>query len=468
LSFRSGAPSLAARLRRAGRASTDLLDAVLPAWPDAAEEPERRQLLLVTPRSVHFRHELARHAVRNSIPIAARRRLHREILDVLLAEAADPADIVHHAEAAGADAVVGEYALIAARRAHALGSTREALAHYQRAADFAALHRVPERALLFQDLATLGYLNGRPDLAMKPIQRAIALFEAAGDVQGVGRCIRKRSRLHWFRGEAPIARQAAREAVHVLEPEGETPDLAFAFSNLSELFMLDQDYHTAVQWGERALELATRLGDDFVRSHALVNLGSADLLRGPDETQRLEAAVAFADAVNEPHESVRGLTNWASTLFTWHHPARARRMAARGEAYAVEREMHALVPYFHGMLAWLDIRQGRWESADRLDVPDEKTINTLLARTVLAERAVRRGDDDAQERLEDVTRDATKAGEPSRLLPVLWLHVERALLAGGPPPVDGLRALVERDAGPYSAQAAGALALLGEPSRFRA
>ena len=90
---------------------TSLLDAVMPDWAASAEEPERRQLLEVDSTYVRFRHELARHAIRSSIPIAARRRLHAEILDGSSGVDADPADIVHHAEAAGAEDVVADYAL---------------------------------------------------------------------------------------------------------------------------------------------------------------------------------------------------------------------------------------------------------------------------------------------------------------------------------------------------------------------
>ena len=104
------------------RVGTSILDTVMPGWPAAAEEPERRQLLEVGARHVHFRHELARTAIRSSVPIAARRQLHLEILDALLAAKAEPADIVHHAEAAGAEDVVAEYALVASRRAAALES----------------------------------------------------------------------------------------------------------------------------------------------------------------------------------------------------------------------------------------------------------------------------------------------------------------------------------------------------------
>jgi predicted ATPase len=119
------------------RVSTSLLDAVLPGWAAAAEEPERRQLLELDGAHVHFRHELARNAVLSSLPASAQRRLHATILDALLAADSDPADIVHHAEAAGADDVLSSYALVAARRAAALASNREAYSHYRRAADFA-------------------------------------------------------------------------------------------------------------------------------------------------------------------------------------------------------------------------------------------------------------------------------------------------------------------------------------------
>ena len=138
------------------RVRTSLLDAVMPDWAAAAEEPERRQLLEVDAAYVRFRHELARNAIRSSIPIAARRRLHAEILEALLAADADPADIVHHAEAAGAEDVVAEYALVAARRAAALESNREAYSHYRRASDFVDRLPAPEQAAVLEELATRG------------------------------------------------------------------------------------------------------------------------------------------------------------------------------------------------------------------------------------------------------------------------------------------------------------------------
>lgn len=53
----------------------------------------------------------------------------------MLATEADSADIVHHAEAAGVEDVVADYALIAARRAAALASNQQAYAQAMRLGD---------------------------------------------------------------------------------------------------------------------------------------------------------------------------------------------------------------------------------------------------------------------------------------------------------------------------------------------
>jgi predicted ATPase len=111
------------------RISTSVLDGVMPLWTLAAEEPERQNLLQVSADHVRFRHELARNAILSNVPGSRRRRLHAEVLEVLLKTGADPADIVHHAEAAGATEVTASHALVAARRAAAVGSNREAYAH---------------------------------------------------------------------------------------------------------------------------------------------------------------------------------------------------------------------------------------------------------------------------------------------------------------------------------------------------
>jgi DNA-binding CsgD family transcriptional regulator/tetratricopeptide (TPR) repeat protein len=413
-----------------GRVKTSLLDAVMPDWAAAAEEPERRQLLEVDPAYVHFRHELARHAVRSSLPIAARRRLHADMLDVLLAAHADPADIVHHAEAAGNQEVVAEYVLIAARGAAALESRREAYSHYRRAVAFVDRRPPDEQAAMLEELATAAYLVNLIDEAFHNIERAIDMYRDLGHDEAVGRCLRLLSRLHWFAGNGGPAEATALESIAILEALGESVELARAYSGLSQLAMLAQDIDQALLWGNRALELATRLGDDSTRAHALVNLGAAKVQLDPNEAFVLVEAHAIADAAGDRYEAARALNNLGFTMLHWVQPDLAMKYAQQTKAYSDKHEVHNLSSYSAVVIAWLWLRAGEWDEAERVtqgEIDKGITVTQLLAKTVLAELAVRRGDADAADRLADVAAQADRTDELQRITPVLELATEYAL-----------------------------------------
>ena len=313
------------------RVATSVLDAVLPDWPALAEEPERRALLGVDPRYVRFRHELARNAVRSSIPIAARRRLHAEILAALLSADADPADIVHHAEAAGAENVVAEYALVAARRAAALDSNREAYSHYRRASAFVERLTAHERAAVLEELAIAAYAVYRLEDAFTRDRTLDRRMDGAGEAAAVGRCTQILSRFYWHAGDGDAARAKALEAIEILEPLGESVELARAYSGLSQLKNLAEYNDQALEWGERALDLATRLGDEpHPRIRARQHRQRPARRRPPADTAPLLEAHAFADEVGETHEATRALGNLGYALMSWAHPEPAAPLRTRG------------------------------------------------------------------------------------------------------------------------------------------
>ncbi len=429
------------------RVSAAVLDELMPGWPVAAEEPERRQLLELAGGHVRFRHELARNAVLSSIPGVARRRVHAQVLGALRAAGADPADIVHHAEAAGDEVVVSEYALIAARRAAALESNREAYSHYRRAADFADRLSELEQADLLEELATAAYLVGRLDDAFGAIEGAIGIHRDLGDPAAVGRCTRVLSRLHWFVGDGEPARGKALEAITILEPLGESIELARACSGVAQLAMLGEDTGEALRWGKRALDLATRLGDESTRAHALVNIACTKVQLDPAESGALLEAHALADVAGEREDATRALGNLAYVLMSWAMPEPALRYAEQAVAYAEQYEVHTYVSYVATTLAWLRLRGGHWdeaESATRAEIQRGITIVQLHATTVLAELAVRRGDPDARERVAELAEHAERAGEPQRITPVIELETELALTSGGTVPRERFEELAER------------------------
>ena len=257
------------------RIGTGVLDAALPDWPAAAEQPEQRQLLEVHPAHVRFRHELARHATRSSVPAARRRRLH----------AGDPR---------GAHPCRGRPhrdrpPRRGGKRPGCRGRLRADRGAARRRGGFEprgvrghrSYRRVRDEAVTGGPGATSrGACTG--GLCRRPARRGVPGspagdrgYREVGDTVAVGRCTRILSRFHWYAGDGDAARRAAGEAIDILEPEGESLELARAYSGLSQLAMLAEHPDEAIRLGQRALVLATRLGDDGTRAHALVNIGSA-------------------------------------------------------------------------------------------------------------------------------------------------------------------------------------------------
>lgn len=420
------------------RIPSKVLDLVLEDWVVAAEEPERRQLLHVDRRHVRFRHELARSAIRSNVPVARRRRLHTEILQALLSVEADPADIVHHAEEAGKVDVVAEYAPVAARRAAALESNREAFAHFLRAVEFAERHPTSEQATLFEDYSWSAYLVGQMEEAFTSIRRAIACYEEVGDPEAVGRCTRILSRLHWYAGHGTEAWREAESSIAILQPLGDTAELARAYSGLAQLAMLASRDEEAIAWGNRALGLAERLGDEGIRAHALINIGIPQTNSSPENDAALLEALDVADRIGDRHEAVRALIALAWANLIWVRPAPATRHTSHGITYAEEHQVDTLLSYLQATQAWLELRSGNWEIAERVAgrvLGQGVSVADLLSRTVLTELAVRRGDAEALDLLAETRAVADQTLELQRIGPILELEMEWALTRGEPWPL---------------------------------
>jgi hypothetical protein len=123
----------------------------------------------------------------------------------------------------------------------------------------------------------------------------------------------------------------------------------------------------------------------------------------------------------------------------WVQPAAALHYSHQALAYAEEHEVYSLSPVYGFNIAWLQLRAGEWEEAERsarTEIDGGSTVVDLLGKTVRTELAVRRGDPDASELLADVTAQADRLGEVHRIGPVLELLAEWALTTGAPMPTE--------------------------------
>jgi hypothetical protein len=123
-----------------------LLRALCPDLGPVAEA-ERLGVLEVRPDAVAFRHELARRAVAESLPVTVRLELNaRAGAALLAAPTPDLTRVLHHAVESGDDGAVVRYGAAAAREASRAGAHRQAVAAYEQVLSRGALLPPAERA----------------------------------------------------------------------------------------------------------------------------------------------------------------------------------------------------------------------------------------------------------------------------------------------------------------------------------
>ena len=224
----------------------------------------------------HFAMSLARQSVEDSLPIGRTRDLHTQILAALLSKGEDVvalSRLVHHAVRAGDEESTLRFAPPAARQASALGAHREAASLYK--TSLSSTHHVSTEAQaeLFEGLSFENYLIDNIAEAIHAREQAALIWERLGRYERAGDCQRWLSRLHWAVGNKQEAEKYANLAIEILLQQPPGPELAMAFSNKSQLHMLAWEKEPTLEWGNRAIELAEKLGAVDILVHAMTNVG---------------------------------------------------------------------------------------------------------------------------------------------------------------------------------------------------
>jgi len=339
-----------------------LLNAVAPDAVDRVEECLASGILVSNEVGLTFRHELARLATEESLPLDRRVALHRGVLAALTAQPVvdpDPGRAAYHAEAAGDAEAVRRWAPAAAQRATALGAHREAAAHYASALRFAEGAARERLADLLERRAYACYLTGQFAEALEAEQRALECHRTLRDRLREGDSLRSLSRLLRYVGRTAEAAVVGQEAVAVLEPLKPGHELAMAYCHVCHIFIWAEDAEGAVSWAQRALDLAEQLGDVEARVYSHINLGYIDYLAGrPEGNPTLERALKQAQDA--------GLDEHAGRAFvglTWYAPRRkwyrlADRYIDSGLDYCTERGLDLWRLYLLAYMARRDLAWG--------------------------------------------------------------------------------------------------------------
>lgn len=345
------------------------------------------------------------------------------------------ARIVHHAaQANDADAVI-EYAPIAAKQAAALNAHREAASHYLVALKYGESLAPNERARLLECRSFECYLTGQLDESLEARREALEICRQLGDGLRHGDNSRWMSRISWGLGRSDEATRYSTEAVRILENLPRSPELAMAYSNRAQLYMLAQEHQQAVVWGSRAIELAQELGATEILAHALNNVGTAEFFAHNDDGRvKLEESLRLALA-NKLHDDVgRAYTNLSFLAVRNRRYDLATSYLENGIAYATEHDLFYQL-YMMASRARLHFDQGDWDrAADDASfvlahhrVP---AVTKISALAVLGHVRVRRGDPDAAGVLNEAHELAMQTGELQRIAPVASAAAEFAWLKG--------------------------------------
>ncbi len=286
---------------------------------------------------------------------------------------------------------------------------------------------------ILEHYAEQAYLMGGADVAVISMTEAAELRRRANDTLGLGRDLTRLTRFAWMCGRRAEAERFVEEAIAVLQTAPPGPELAWAYSHQSQLDMLASRMDTAITWGERALELATRLGQKEIIIHALGNIGSAKADDGSGNCVELEQSFELAVA-GKYHDHVERASCNLTCTYYWRRDYRAAlEYIDRGVSYASALELTHWEGYLRGWRTMVRLDQGDWAGAEeeaqeicsRTYAADVYRFPALIT---LARLRVRRGDQDAETPLEAARRVSASMAELQRTVYIAMTVAERAWL----------------------------------------
>jgi class 3 adenylate cyclase/tetratricopeptide (TPR) repeat protein len=383
-----------------------------------------------------FRHVLVREVAYGQIPRAARVDKHLAAAKWVesLGRAEDQAELLAHhystalelADALGQDAArFVEPARLALRnagdRAAALNSHGVAAGFYHEALDLWPAD-AGDRPLLLYALGRAEYING--DASAQRLHEAIEALLAADLAEAAAEAEALAAEAAWYRGDRAEVDRRLDRALQLVEGLAPSPAKAWILSQRSRYSMLAADHNVALEYGTRAIEMATELDLPDVRISALNNVGSARGRMGDTRGFRdLEQSIALAEEFNSP-ELARSLNNLASLQYAVGNLRECFDLEQRSIATAERFGLGAMLDFSLTNILGSYYRLGRWDEvvtgADEVLASDPAAGPEAGARSMRAWVRVARGDmggadEDASWSLEV----ARRSDEPQILYPAL-------------------------------------------------
>jgi DNA-binding CsgD family transcriptional regulator len=406
---------------------------------------ESTGLLSRSRRGLAYRHELARLAVADAIPLGGAPALHARMLAALEQfGSTDVALLTHHARAAHDRGRTSRYAVLAGTEAARTGSHTEAVAFLALALSNLDEDR-SERARVLQLLSNEQYMVSRLPDAVSSITTAIRLWDEIGDADGVAAAHDRGAVIEYYSARREAAERHARLAAR----DPDTAAYASACATQAYLAYRRNDDDAADLNLRAARDRAEATGDELVRLRCDIVTAAGNLVRGSyDARALLEQHAHRALELSFDELGTTAYSNLSAIDIEQRRYREAEEVLTRSIPITVERDIPLCNQWQRGMRARVHLHRGRWAAAeeDARAVLEEGAapLASMWPHLVLGLVALRQADGAGAEtdggsraaavagHLDAAWELAARLDEPLARLPVLSALVERAWVNDAP------------------------------------
>jgi tetratricopeptide (TPR) repeat protein len=386
-----------------------------------------------------FRHPLIHEVAYRSLLLSTRRALHGRIARWLEEHGGDElvAELAQHYHHSDDPSRARHYLPLAGERAERLNASREALGWYTDAAE-AFRDEPARRAEMLEAAARQTYLIGDINETTVIQQEAVDLYESAGAEVAALNARRWLGRYFWLQGDPEEADRQIRLAIEGLERLPPTPELAYAYSFMSQSLMLIPDVEAGEMWARKAIAVAEATGATGALVHAYNNLGACLQWKGdPEGLDYLRRSLDLSLEHNLTDDAGRAYANMSGqgmAIFPFPY--------AESEAFLKEALDYAARTIPGGVFdqwirnGWVEFlfTTARWSEAQRAIDEFEWTNSGAYMQSAVASyqsllSSFRGRHDDAAEQIAGYTEAAVRIGDLQAVVPALVAvaHAEAGL-----------------------------------------
>lgn len=367
-----------------------------------------------------FHHELIREAMYDDLLARDRKIKHREVLGVLEQQTANNGEsllglLAYHSSQARETNKAAYYAHQAGDQAMTMYAYSEAIKNYDTALDAVDSDDLATRADLAYKIAEAHTLEGNLRTSINYWLEAQQLYQRLGAVQQVGDTHRRLAWVMWQQGKRDVGYNHAQTAIHLLEQHPPSRELAMAYSVLSQLYMLDDNAESSIEYGEKSIALARELGDEPLMAHPLNNIGVSQVHIGKvDEgIHTLEISLSIAKNAGLVSDVLRAYHNLSGQFMRLGKTEQALTLFRDGFEYS-KRTGWRLAGSLFRKLIWIELEIGDWHEAQvHLDTmrpqrAEEQPYEALAIQSMQIELWMRQGHvEQAIHLLEQITQSSS-------------------------------------------------------------